>query len=223
MKKKILIATTAAALLLLGAGAGAFAASGFTIKVNGKVANVDARVINGSTYLPLKAIGQLLGAKVNYDASTRTVTVDNGQAPSGTPGAPSSTGAKSYPVNIDLSSGPMKLTISKVTLDPAYKRGEYFTPFQAIVFDVTIENTSSDEVSWYPAAGEIVTNTKAQIDGDSYIEGEYKGKVVRTGKIAFKYEGDLSQVTSLTYYADSPLNASYDRVGEDVSTDIILK
>jgi hypothetical protein len=78
MKKKVLL--TLAIILGLAAafGAGAYAATKYTLLINGKKVDADVRVINGTTYLPLRTIGTLLGAKVGYNASTHTITVDTG-------------------------------------------------------------------------------------------------------------------------------------------------
>jgi len=70
--KKVLIC---ALILCLTFAAGAMAASGYTLIVNGQKADVDVKVINSVTYLPLRAVGGLLDVPVNYDGATKTITV----------------------------------------------------------------------------------------------------------------------------------------------------
>ncbi|RUS48386.1 DUF4352 domain-containing protein [Cohnella sp. AR92] len=75
MKKKVLIMLVIGSLMLLSAGIGAYAASKMTLIVNGKVASAEPKVINGTTYVPLRAAAELLNATVGYDKGTNTVTI----------------------------------------------------------------------------------------------------------------------------------------------------
>lgn len=80
MKLKIVLFTLA---LLLAFSAGALAASGINLVVNGEaVTNVEAKVIDGSTYVPLRAVSEMLGAEVSYDSKTKTAYVNLGQSTS---------------------------------------------------------------------------------------------------------------------------------------------
>lgn len=60
--------------------AGVLAASQINLVVNGKtVTDVEAKVIDGSTYVPLRAVSTMLGAEVSYDSATKTAYVNLGQ------------------------------------------------------------------------------------------------------------------------------------------------
>jgi hypothetical protein len=62
MKYKVLIL---AVLILLVFGAGVTASSGMNLLVNGtQVTGIEAKIIDGSTYVPLRAVSSLLGANV---------------------------------------------------------------------------------------------------------------------------------------------------------------
>lgn len=74
MKKK-LIATSLVSVMALSAGVGAYAATKMTLIVNGNVSNVAPKVIDGTTYVPVRAAAELLGAKVSYDNKTKVVTI----------------------------------------------------------------------------------------------------------------------------------------------------
>jgi hypothetical protein len=78
MKKKVLLLTLT---LLLAFAAGAMAATGIKVVVNGKTAKTDAKLINNTTYVPLRAVSEMLGAKVDWDNKTKTVNITNGQVP----------------------------------------------------------------------------------------------------------------------------------------------
>jgi hypothetical protein len=48
-----------------------------TVMVNGKSYTIDAPpvIVNGRTFVPVRFVAEILGAKVDYDAATRTVTI----------------------------------------------------------------------------------------------------------------------------------------------------
>lgn len=48
-----------------------------TIIANGEQVTADNFIVNGTTYVPLKAVSEELGMGVEYDSTTKTVTVDN--------------------------------------------------------------------------------------------------------------------------------------------------
>lgn len=76
MKKKVLLVVL---VLTLTFSAGVFASSGLNLVVNGNaVTNVEAKLIDGSTYVPLRAVSQMLGAEVGWDSKTKTVSVNMG-------------------------------------------------------------------------------------------------------------------------------------------------
>jgi len=76
MKKKFAIITAAVLSGAMLFSAGVFAARNYTVKVNDKVVNVDVKEINGSTYVPLRAVSQMLGAKVDFDPATSTIKIN---------------------------------------------------------------------------------------------------------------------------------------------------
>ena len=79
--------------LLLGLSVAAYAGdvleavvASFPILVNGKAFTTDKPIvtINGSTYMPLRAIGDALGVKVNWNSELKRVEIgDSGAASSG--------------------------------------------------------------------------------------------------------------------------------------------
>lgn len=65
------------AFVAMASAAVTSAASKITLIVNGKEADVDPVVIDGTTYIPVRAAAELLGAEVSYDHATKTVTITN--------------------------------------------------------------------------------------------------------------------------------------------------
>lgn len=224
MKKKLLISFGLIGLCSAIFALGVFAASDIKLFINGKAIDTDVQVINGSTYVPLRVVSESLGANVIWDGVARTVNITAG-TPTPTPipvGA-----AKSFTVNVEVDSGPMKLNISKVTLDPAYQKDQYSAKVNAVVLDVAVENTTADTVKWYPSQGTAVLNTKEQVTGDLFnsdeVDGDFIGKVVKSGKIVFVVKSDLSQINSISYVVKGPNDSNYASLGEDKTTELILK
>lgn len=73
MKKVLLLSS----VLLLAFSAGVYAATDIKLYVNGKLANADLQIIDGSSYLPLRAVAELLGKDVTWDDKTRSIYVSD--------------------------------------------------------------------------------------------------------------------------------------------------
>jgi hypothetical protein len=180
----------------------------------------------GHTYVPARFVAEQLGAQVGFDSSSNTVTFTTATTNNGG-GATSN--VKSYPVNVDIMSGPMKMHISKVTLDPAYKKDQYTDPIKAIVLAVDVENTSDDTVSWYPTQGSLTLNTKEQAEGSmsiyysDQVDGDFVGKVIKKGNIVVQVSSDLAQITSFNYKIEGAFTDKLDQIGEQTITPITLQ
>ncbi|MBM7567044.1 peptidylprolyl isomerase [Paenibacillus sacheonensis] len=73
--RKVGIAVLVVAGMTLAAGAGAYAATKMSLFVNGQKSKVEPVSIKGTTYVPIRAVGEMLGANVNYNASLNSVTI----------------------------------------------------------------------------------------------------------------------------------------------------
>lgn len=224
MKKKAIISASIAiaALMTSSFAIGVFAASDIKLFINGRAIDTPIEVIDGSSYVPLRVVSESLGADVKWDGDARTITITGkGEA------AAVSDDVKAFDVNVDISSGPMKMKISKVTLDPTFKSSEYSPAINAVILDVEAENTSADTVNWYPNQGTIVLNTKEQTNGALFhsddVGGEFIGKVIKSGKIVFEVKSKLGDISSINFSVDGPFNSdSFTRIGEDKKAEIIL-
>jgi hypothetical protein len=183
-------------------------------------------VYNGRTYVPARFVAEQLGANVTWDGNTRTVNITSGEPQGGDQTPPVQSGAKVFPVDIDISSGPMKMHISKITLDPAFRLSSFDAPTNAVIFTVETENTSPDTISWYPDQGKIVLNTKEQVEyGNSFdgVGGEYIGNVKKDGTIVFRIKSKINDISSIKYIVDGPYDSNFERVGDNVEKDIVLR
>jgi hypothetical protein len=229
MKKKIIITLGLFAIIASSIAIGAYAATDIKLFINGKLINADLQIVDGSSYVPLRVISESLGANVKWDGDKREISIAaKGFDPvTQTIAAP----PKSFNVNVNVESGPMKMNVSKVTLDPAYSKDKYTQAIVAVILDVTVENTSTDNVYWNPAQGTFVLNTKEQIDDISalmYSEdvgGRFMGKVVKKGKLTIPLKSSkLEDITSLNMTVSGAINGeTYKSVGQDKTTEIILK
>jgi len=75
MKKKLLFSIILSAILVLTFSLGVFASSKLTLIVNGTKANVEPILIDGVTYVPIRAAAELLGVNVKWDNKTQTATL----------------------------------------------------------------------------------------------------------------------------------------------------
>lgn len=73
MNKRYLILIITIIVLL--ASTVALASSHVKLIVNGKESNAEVKVMNGTSYVPLREVANMLGADVNWDGPTSTITI----------------------------------------------------------------------------------------------------------------------------------------------------
>ncbi|MEW4370789.1 hypothetical protein [Paenibacillus kandeliae] len=145
IKKGTMLLVTAT--LTLGIGTGALAATGLepiraylnstlSFKVNGNAAQLtDANgkkvlpiTYNGTTYLPVRAVGQLMDIPVNYDGANASINIGSGSTSGGSTGGGSTTTPSSSKQTLsELGSSAMESSELR-TKDPAqtvYKGKDY--------------------------------------------------------------------------------------------------
>lgn len=92
MKKKLIMMLVFMLAIFVATTAGVLAASQINLVVNGKaITDVEAKLIDGSTYVPLRAVSQMLGATVDWNGETRTVSISDNGTPTPKPSDLSST------------------------------------------------------------------------------------------------------------------------------------
>jgi hypothetical protein len=217
MKKKVRLSSLIALSLFFTFSLGVFAAPKLSLWFNNKAQKTDVRLINNKPYVPLADVAKLFGGKVEFDkkANAYKVTSKDYKPP---------TTLKSFPVNISKTTGPMKLTISKVTVDPAYKLTGFKTPVKALILDVKIQNTSKDKVTWHATGGLASVNTGEQIQykiGLNDIDGSFLGNVTKSGKYLLKIDNsNLDLINSIQFNIDAPFSSDYEQIGEELLFDV---
>ncbi|MGS5022030.1 stalk domain-containing protein [Paenibacillus sp. JJ1683] len=134
---------------------------------NSKPVQLDAatQIQKGQVLVPLRFVSQSLGAKVNWDQTTRTVTISN-QANSATD-------------TISLSSKPLAAPVTKVTYDTYYNDSlTYDAAVKLAIADSTSVKTGEVSID---QAGKIMKETGKNIDfvpaeaGDEGQDKAFKG------------------------------------------------
>lgn len=91
----------------------------------------------------------------------------------------------------------------------------------AITIQMTGENTSDDDVSFYLGQATIITNTKEQLEPDmwlsEYIEGDYLGQVKHEGHNVYLLKNStVDDLQTIEVRISAPVNSNFDSLGEDV-------
>lgn len=141
---------------------------GIRIVVNGQLVNpVDANgkstepfIIDGTTYLPVRAVAGALGLEVGWDNATSTVSLRSGGEVSNAGGTPASS-SETKTVNITYRD--IKIVIDGVQIQPADANGKAVEPF---ILDGTtylpiraVAGALGAEVSWDGATSTVELTT----------------------------------------------------------------
>ena len=88
-----------------------------------------------------------------------------------------------------------------------------------VSFNVIVENTSDDTVSFHPNQARLVTNTGEQVDADLIISedvgGEFLGKVKKEGGVLFQVESMPAELTEVRFVVEGPYNDQFNTIAED--------
>ena len=150
---------------------------------------------SGTTYLPVRAIGELMGKNVNWDASTRTVSL-SGTRTSGTVSGTPDSGAAPASVTARLSPD-VTVTVDDVTRSftdaagntvyPLLYNGSVYLPIRAI------GSLMGKSVSWDAAARTVSLSGDAPLvtDADSFNNSTGTGLITedRAREIALAHAG----------------------------------
>ncbi|MFD3258156.1 stalk domain-containing protein [Paenibacillus lentus] len=108
---KLLLSLSVAAIALSSFAAGAHGAGKLKLIVNGKAATAEVKTINNTTYVPLRAVSEMLGATVSYDSASSTITINsagNATIPN-TPSVPSQEATENTKSSTNSRSNPAEI------------------------------------------------------------------------------------------------------------------
>jgi hypothetical protein len=220
LKKKVWLSSLIALSLFFAFSLGVFAAPKVSLWFNNKAQKTDVRMISNKPYVPLSEVAAWFGGKVIFDKKANAYKVTSKDFDPNPP--------KSFTVNVVQTSGPIKLTISKVTLNPAYKKESYTEALKSVVLDVKIENTSAQKIDFTPTQSLAVFNTGEQVErletfmhSDNSLSGDYLGKAIKSGKIVLKVKSSkLEAINSIQLNMDAPYDENFDDLGEELLFDV---
>lgn len=88
-----------------------------------------------------------------------------------------------------------------------------------VSFNVIVENTSDDTVSFHPNQARLVTNTGEQVDADIIISedvgGEFLGKVRKEGGVLFHVDSMPAELTEVRFVVEGPYNDQFNKIAEE--------
>lgn len=75
MRKKIMLSIGMIVVIAASIALGAYAASDIKLMINGKEIKTSIITVDGFSYVPLRVVSETLGADINWDSVTRTITI----------------------------------------------------------------------------------------------------------------------------------------------------
>ncbi len=130
-------------------------------------------------------------------------------------------------------SGPIKLTIDKANgvsgkLSDEMAEMMETEELEYIQVDMTVENTTEENITFYASQAVMTTNTGEQLEPDmwlsDHIDGEYIGQVTKTGTSHYILENSKAEdVESIRLIFSAPSNEDWEDVGEEIDIEIDLE
>lgn len=137
-------------------------------------------------------------------------------------------------LNYTGTSGPMKYEITAIQIsnlnaytdDAAEMFGiEKDKDVATVVLDVSIENTSDNNVSFYFDQAVLTSNTKEQVNPDwlfsDNIEGDYLGNVIHSGTIIYILPNSVAEdITNIVLHVSGPMDDEFNDLSEDFTIEL---
>ncbi|WP_251128820.1 DUF4352 domain-containing protein [Exiguobacterium sp. s152] len=132
---------------------------------------------------------------------------------------------KNRDLGIEETIGPIIFQIDKVQtlrLEVASDYRFFFDDQKEVTivsFNVIVENTSDETVSFHPNQARLVTNTGEQVDADLVISedvgGEFLGKVKKEGGVLFHVESMPEELTEVRFVVEGPYDDQFRKIAEE--------
>lgn len=134
-------------------------------------------------------------------------------------------------IGFQIECGPMLFSINRIQISKTVSTNDSVNSFLGIesgqeftmiAIDVACENTSDEDVSFYPDQSELITDQKEQIVSELFLNdavgGDFLGKVEKSGTIYFvAKKSPADAIGSFTLRIDSPHNSNFDHFGENLA------
>ena len=172
---------------------------------------------------------------VEVDGNSITLSDDESEGPSNSKGMEKTPLISAHDINAVCQTGPFTVTINKAQLSNINVSDQSTADLMSIpagetvglfVIDVTVENTSPDDMGFYPDQSTIVTSTKEQVNSSIWLSdsvgGDFLGQVIKDGQIYFFLKSPADDVTHIQWRVDAPHNSSYESVGDELIVEFEL-
>lgn len=184
--------------------------------------SIDTQQENAPTAPPSKdtpSDDSTIGEVVQGDGYTKTpVITDKALNHTGTVG----------PITYEISA--IQISNLKATTDDAAEMFdiEKDKDVAIVALDVSIENTSDDNISFYFGQAVLTTNTKEQVEPSiffsDYIDGDYLGNVIHSGTLIYILPNSIAEdITNITLHISGPTDENWNKLDEDFTIDLNFK
>lgn len=216
------------------------------LKINDKVASVDgekitldvpAKIMNGSTFVPVRFIGESLGASVVWDNNTVLINSDkvlDKTASVGTVQQLEIGRSKVMKVKngmtLSKKSGPFSIKITDVQVSDLETSKAYKALYDnkdrltMVTMAIEVQNTGAGTYSFNPDQGILSTNTKEyaqpNLMASDRIGGDFIGKSVQKGYLIFLLDSTSQDINKISYMIHAGFDDHYNLIGEDIAFEI---
>lgn len=132
--------------------------------------------------------------------------------------------------------GPMELCVNGIELSDITFKDEDTADLAGVsvgseaglvALHITAENTSEDDVSFYPDQSYLITDTKEQLDCAVFLSdsvgGDFFGQVKKEGYVYFFCRNTMAEdLSHLQWRIDPPTDENFDDLGEPITIEFDL-
>lgn len=233
--KKLFVLLLALALVFAFAACGAAPADDATESEEAAEETAEETAEEPAQEAAEKTTEETAAGIVEIDGNTITLGDDGSEKASSQDGIEKAPLVSARDINATYQTGPMTITVNKVQLSNIKVSDQSTADMMNVpkdetvgllVIDLTAENTSTDDITFYPNQSVIVTNTKEQINCDLWfsdsVGGDFLGQVVKNGQIYFFFSSPADEVNHIQWRIDSPFDTNYENVGDTLVVEFEL-
>lgn len=173
-------------------------------------------IYNGTTYLPLRAIGELMGKNVNWDQSTGTASLSGTRTPGTVNGTPDTTATRAnvtftlrpeYHVSVDGTERTF-VNANGAKIDPAIYNGSIYLPLRAI------GEIMGKQVSWDGTTNTVLLDS---VSGDvtDFDTNNPSGGTATPGATTGAITLEQAKQTALTHAGKSAAQVQFVKTQQD--------
>jgi len=99
--------------------------------------------------------------------------------------------------------------------------------FALFAIDIDVENTSDEDISFYPDQSTIIISTKEQIEANMWfsedVGGDFYGQVKKSGQVYFVIPNSVGEdINHIQWRIDAPFNSDFDNLTDNIIIELEL-